>query len=49
MRQRRIDFLANWRNSEDSTLTKVQKTLRNNWRKLRTGSSCCGNHGEPGC
>ena len=49
MRQRRIDFLANWRNSEDATLAKVQKTLRNNWKKLRTGSSCCGNHGEPGC
>ncbi len=23
--------------------------FRNNWLKLRTGSSCCGNHGEPGC
>ena len=23
--------------------------LSNNWRKARTFSSCCGNHGQPGC
>ena len=28
---------------------KVRLFLRNNWRKVRTGSACCGNHGEPGC
>ena len=28
---------------------KLYLFLRNNWRKLRTGSGCCGNHGEPGC
>lgn len=28
---------------------KIHLFLRNNWIKLRTGSSCCGNHGEPGC
>ncbi len=28
---------------------KLRLVLRNNWTKLRTRSSCCGNHGEPGC
>jgi hypothetical protein len=28
---------------------KLRLILRNNWIKIRTGSSCCGNHGEPGC
>jgi len=28
---------------------KLYLFLRNNWLKLRTRSSCCGNHGEPGC
>ena len=23
--------------------------LSNNWRKARTFSSCCNNHGQPGC
>lgn len=44
-----IDFLANWNRSDDPAAKKVATSLRNNWRKLRTGSTCCGNHGEPGC
>lgn len=28
---------------------KLKRFLRNNWIKVRTGSNCCGNHGEPGC
>ncbi len=28
---------------------KLRLLLRNNCIKLRTGSTCCGNHGEPGC
>lgn len=28
---------------------KIRLFFHNNWIKLRTGSSCCGNHGEPGC
>jgi hypothetical protein len=28
---------------------KIKLILRNNWIKLRTRSSCCGNYGEPGC
>jgi hypothetical protein len=23
--------------------------MRNTWLKIRTGSTCCGHHGEPGC
>ena len=23
--------------------------LANTWKKVRTRSSCCGNHGQPGC
>jgi hypothetical protein len=28
---------------------KLRLFLRNYWIKARTGSTCCGNHGEPGC
>lgn len=28
---------------------KIRLVLRNTWIKIRTGSNCCGNHGEPGC
>jgi hypothetical protein len=28
---------------------KIRLVLRNNWRKARTLSDCCGNYGEPGC
>jgi hypothetical protein len=28
---------------------KLHLYVRNNWTKIRTRSSCCGNHGEPGC
>ncbi len=28
---------------------KVQRIFANNWIKIRTRSSCCGNKGEPGC
>ena len=28
---------------------KVQRIFANNWIKIRTRSSCCGNYGEPGC
>lgn len=28
---------------------KLRLLARNNWKKVRTGSSCCGNYGEPGC
>lgn len=28
---------------------KMRLLLRNNWIKIKTRQSCCGNHGEPGC
>lgn len=28
---------------------KLVLLARNNWIKIRTGSSCCGHDGEPGC
>jgi hypothetical protein len=28
---------------------KIYLFFRNNWIKIRTRSSCCGNLGEPGC
>jgi hypothetical protein len=28
---------------------KLRLIARNNWIKIRSGSNCCGNHGEPGC
>ena len=28
---------------------KVKLVVRNNWRKARMRSDCCGNYGEPGC
>ncbi|GAB4534348.1 MAG: hypothetical protein Kow0063_17330 [Anaerolineae bacterium] len=30
-------------------MRKLRLILRNNWIKIRTASSCCGNYGEPGC
>jgi hypothetical protein len=28
---------------------KLRLFFRNEWKKVRTGSTCCGNYGEPGC
>jgi hypothetical protein len=28
---------------------KLYLFFRNNWIKIRTRSTCCGNYGEPGC
>jgi hypothetical protein len=28
---------------------KLRLLFRNNWIKIRTGSTCCGHPGEPGC
>ena len=42
-------FITNWRTYDASTLEKLRLYARNNWIKIRTRSSCCGNHGEPGC
>ncbi len=42
-------FISNWRTYDASTMHKLRLYARNNWIKVRTRSSCCGNHGEPGC
>jgi len=39
----------NWRESDLPFAAKLRAVVRNNWKKLRTWSSCCGNPGEPGC
>jgi len=41
--------LSNWRASPLSLPEKALMAARNNLIKLRTGQSCCGKHGEPGC
>jgi hypothetical protein len=42
-------FFSNFANYDAPFATKVRLALANNWRKMRTGSSCCGNLGQPGC
>jgi hypothetical protein len=42
-------FFSNFASYEAPFPTKVRLALANNWRKIRTGSSCCGNLGQPGC
>lgn len=41
--------IANWTSYDAGAATKARLAARNTWRKLRTRSRCCGNHGEPGC
>jgi hypothetical protein len=42
-------FLTNFNTYDAPFPSKVRLVLANNWKKVRTGSVCCGNHGEPGC
>jgi len=42
-------FLTNFRTYDAPFATKVRMAIQNNLKKVRTGSSCCGNHGQPGC
>lgn len=42
-------FFANFDTYEATLAEKVRLALRNNMIKVRRGSNCCGNHGEPGC
>lgn len=41
--------LRNWRDSDASFADKLRMSVRNNFTKLRTRKTCCGNYGEPGC
>ena len=42
-------FFANFSTYDGPVPAKVRLALANSWRKVRTRSDCCGNHGEPGC
>jgi len=42
-------FFSNFASYDAPFATKVRLALANSWRKMRTGSSCCGNLGQPGC
>jgi len=42
-------FFTNFSTYEGSFPTRTRLALANSWKKLRTGSGCCGNFGEPGC
>ena len=39
----------NFRDYDAPFATKVRMAIANNLKKVRTRSSCCGNHGQPGC
>lgn len=43
------DLIHNFRTYDATPSEKVAMAVRNNAIKIRTGSSCCGNHGQPGC
>lgn len=43
------DVFSNFRDYDAPFATKVRMALRNNLKKARTRSDCCGNLGEPGC
>jgi hypothetical protein len=42
-------FLTNFSTYDAPFASKVRLALANTWKKARTRSDCCGNHGEPGC
>jgi hypothetical protein len=41
--------IANFREYDAPLATKLKLFVANNLTKIRTHSSCCGNHGQPGC
>lgn len=43
------DLVRNWRESSLPLPEKIRLAVRNNLIKVRSGSSCCGHPGEPGC
>jgi hypothetical protein len=42
-------FFTNFSTYDAPFPSKVRLALANTWKKARTRSDCCGNHGEPGC
>lgn len=43
------EALDNWRRSDLGYATRLRLLIKNNAIKMKNRSSCCGNHGEPGC
>jgi len=43
------DYFNNFSNSDLPLLEKLRLVAKNNAIKIKNGTSCCGNHGEPGC
>ena len=42
-------FTPNFRTYDAPLATKLRLSLANTWKKVKTHSGCCGNHGQPGC
>jgi len=42
-------YFGNFNNSDLPLLEKLRLVAKNNAIKIKNGTSCCGNHGEPGC
>ncbi len=41
--------IRNWNEHDGPFVKKAWLLFRNNAKKVATLSTCCGNHGEPGC
>jgi hypothetical protein len=41
--------IHNFRDYDAPLSTRLKLLVTNNLIKIRTHSSCCGNHGQPGC
>lgn len=48
-RPRPDDFFNNFADSDLPLLEKLRLAAKNTAIKLKNGTDCCGNHGEPGC
>lgn len=42
-------YFGNFSNSDLPLLEKLRLVAKNNAIKIKNGTTCCGNHGEPGC
>ena len=42
-------FVKNFRDTDASFEEKLRETVANQYTKIRTGSTCCGHPGQPGC
>lgn len=42
-------YFGNFANSDLPLFEKLRLVAKNNAIKIKNGTSCCGNHGEPGC